>query len=117
MEKFVKGQRVKATITGEIYRVEGDGIYIQNNHTRLYLNPDYDTWDVEVLEPVNWPPEPGDVWEANGYDYVVFKHGSLNSVQVERSDGVDVFNSSWKSKTFNSFKALNPILVYRKGVK
>jgi hypothetical protein len=74
-----------------------------------------------VSEPANWPPEPGDVWEAKGYDYVTYN--SLGETALYPAAGIGNGRCSYVGagsgygygKGLPDFKALAPTLVHRRN--
>jgi hypothetical protein len=63
----------------------------------------------EPVTPQSWPPKIGDIWEADGHEYFVYK--GLTGATIFPVDGVeddlDYFTS------FDKFKKLKPKLVRR----
>jgi hypothetical protein len=37
-------------------------------------------FSIEKLDPLNWPPQPGDVWEIDGYEYVAVREYEGNVI-------------------------------------
>lgn len=63
-------------------------------------------------DPAYWPPQSGDIWEANGAEYFVIA-GFLADLVVTAVDNFDGFSGE---DIESNFKALNPQLVRRRGL-
>ena len=108
MQEFKAGQRIKVEYTGIIpesgkgtdARLLFEGVYLQ-------VRPLEDI-KVTLADPKDWPPQMGDIWEANGREYYV--QSSLSRKVVVRPD-----DTMHAQPSLESFKALNPVLVRRRG--
>lgn len=108
MSEFKRGQRV---------HVEFDGVVTAEGNTGVYVKPDGKYlgvgWvpDVTVtpLEPPSWPPQVGDIWEADGREW--FARINLD----HKNKTVMVSEIGRLHFNLDTFKALNPALVRRRG--
>lgn len=73
----------------------------------LYLHPEIAT----VIEPEipNWPPQLGDIWVANGYEFIVITGVGDDAPHVVTA--IDDMGSM----TIDSFKKMKPTLFRRRG--
>jgi hypothetical protein len=130
MTEFKRDQRVRVTIETKVERVYGDGritFYVPPAGAGRYLTVDTvdDTLGVtvEVMDPPNWPPQVGDVWEADGLDFYVRQYqGARGRIAIEPFErdsrpAVRYTDSvaAVERDSLDSFKALNPVLVRRRG--
>ena len=109
MTEYQKGQRVRVEVEGTISAVMADGSFAIANvpGTRFkddgLLNPKV---TVTPLDPPDWPPQVGDIWEADGEEwFAAWSMGNL--VMVPAGEGC--------SFILDEFKALQPVLVRRRG--
>lgn len=113
--KYKKGQRVKVELEGEIrnpdsyngcaWIVAGDGEY---SHY-VYLDSSTAGVKVTLADPEDWPPQVGDIWEADGKEWFVRKNTDSRVRVVFVSEDNDM------RVELENFKALNPVLVRRRG--
>lgn len=68
-------------------------------------------------DPLNWPPQLGDVWEAGAHDYTVRKHSWSESVVVTPMEGGNAYSEEYSDKRcrLDAFKALKPVLARRRA--
>jgi hypothetical protein len=116
MTEYRKGQRVKVEFEGTVACVFQDGIHLgvyQDGAISMgsgisVLIP---ATSITLLDPPDWPPQEGDIWEAEGREYFVRANADYDckdrTVQV-REDGRLVYR-------LDDFKALNPTPVRRRG--
>jgi hypothetical protein len=110
---FVKGQRVHVEFDGTISRqIHEYGIEVQTaDDAYMAINVAY----ITPLEPADWPPQLGDIWEVDGEEY----YARENRAQVRRGEIViDRFGNpadSFVQGRFDDFKSLSPTLVRRRG--
>lgn len=132
MAEYKRGQRLRVTldlvvedqasglpgntITGlRAVGGTGDG----PNYHAIDLNAPFAK--VEILDPANWPPQVGDIWEAGGREYFARLSGQ-QSIWLIVSDchaaamadnQPDYYENVPGS--LDAFKALNPVLARRRG--
>jgi hypothetical protein len=70
--------------------------------------------DVTLAEPKDWPPEAGDIWEADGMEYFV-RESRRNSGNLSVSSVSAEGNDYFSYEIGTHFKALDPKLVRRRG--
>ena len=124
MSRFKKGERVRVVIEGEVNTYsKGGGLYeaiyvtTGNGYECHYVllgiaGSPKGTVSVERLDPAGWPPQVGDIWEADGREYCVQKWPLGAKVRVSSFDAPDTY---WYAIELEGFKALNPVLVRRRG--
>jgi hypothetical protein len=105
---FTKGQRV---------HVEFDGVIAVNAKHSAYVDSGNETrWvdhkDMTPLDPENWPPQVGDIWEVDGKECYVRAHTCRASLVISSFDGT---GDCWYDSDFDNFKSLSPTLVRRRG--
>lgn len=138
MTEFKEGDRVKFTaeITAEVkgvpYKGGGDTFTLKitggkigdrkvmfwdysTGGTGIYL----DAAAVERVDPENWPPRKGDVWEADGDEWFARTNSSEGVFLVPAASGGPIgayYSRSLPSRKhdFEAFKALNPVLAHRR---
>jgi hypothetical protein len=117
MTEYKKGQRVRVEYEGTIETVlkGSDGpqtalyvhVYGAHKDKSNYVYPKHAK--VTLLDPPDWPPQVGDIWEAEGREWFCAyspKYGEDRMVPE---------NSGTRTLPLGSFKALNPVLVRRRG--
>lgn len=124
MNDFKAGDRVKVSrvvkvadikkVISDIVVVDKAGHYYSAEH-----------WDIEKCDPENWPPLPGDVWEADGMTYHATKYQGVNAVNATTElilhpsltfDDNALYSYSdakFYVKHLDDFKALGPVLKFR----
>jgi hypothetical protein len=119
MGRFKKGERVRVVIEGSVktyneaggvealYVTTGNGIDTHYVHLGIAGSP-MGTVSVESLDPANWPPQVGDIWEAEGREW--FAQSSLSRGVVLRGE-----DTGYAALELDRFKGLNPVLVRRRG--
>jgi hypothetical protein len=119
MAEFAKGSRVK--IKGTEFTGTIAGIY--PNGPTIDFVPDADgvkTWPtisaipvdwLEYAEPYSWPPQAGDIWEADGGEWAAMKNAAGGVTMVE------LLHYSKSARVVREFMDLNPVLVRRREVK
>jgi hypothetical protein len=120
MQRFKVGQRIHVEYNGTL-AAQGDGmkatIKVDNPPygDRLYL---VNLTEVKITQadPKDWPPQVGDIWEADGREWYAREH-SLDDlgIVVESFDHPNGKPSHYQRGTLADFKALNPVLVRRRG--
>lgn len=101
-EKLAGGQPAERLVTKPDLS-DGDYWYLK-------VPPDAEWVTVRVLhEPENWPPQAGDIWEADGKEWAC--------MTTPDGSGSDMLFQVDDYKTYGpeTFKALNPTLVRRRG--
>jgi len=121
MTEYKKGQRVRVSreiTVGSAYNAEYCG-WVADESGASYA---FNKWDFEVLPPASWPPEPGDLWEANGTTF--FCQGRKNSdrltmIPVVSYDGHPTYSNVTGDglRGYEDFKAFGPVLKYRKDAE
>jgi hypothetical protein len=101
------------------YQCQGDNFY-QEGYVELRTeNPPSTTilnknrLKITRRDPENWPPQAGDVWEADGEVWFVRNHSGGWQIVPAVYNGTAYYG---KSEGIARFKALNPVLKYRPGV-
>lgn len=82
----------------------------------VYLHEDNAT--VVEAEPASWPPQIGDVWEANGDEYFVYNaiFGGATVFPFAGTSPLEFYsNDSYSDNSLDDFKALKPKLVRRRS--
>lgn len=104
MPEFKEGQRVKVEYEGAVVSFGGRSLQISTCGDRRYFN--LDMVKVTVLDPPDWPPQVGDIWQYNYMEW--FALATPSGVSLVPDDG----NDPWDPV---EFKTLNPVLVRRRG--
>jgi len=113
MTEFKEGQRVKVEYEGVIVAVhhEPELVYIiQRGGRNAWIYPKFST--ITPLDPPDWPPQAGDIWEADGGEFLARK--SMAGRDAIVCIPVDDIHNHYAMDT-EPFKALNPVLVRRRG--
>ena len=111
MTEYKRGQRLKVTmeVTYRNRRVLWHSAITQDGGVLYFKEGDGVT--VEVMGAADWPPQAGDVWEADGTQWFCRNRGSDSNpgshwmVPVRSQVGMSV----------DELKDLNPVLVWRRG--
>jgi hypothetical protein len=107
MSELKEGQRVKVELEGVLSLVDKEGVYVRVPADRSYAH-----WiwlehaKVTPLDPPDWPPRVGDIWEAEGREWFA-RITSETSIFIPEDNNPSVLLAA--------FKALNPVLVRRRG--
>jgi hypothetical protein len=115
MAEFKKGLRVKVEIEGIVESTSsyhGCADIRDNRGYAHFICVTSDAVTVTPTDPPDWPPQVGDIWEAEGTEYYV--RPSIS----ERGEVVIIGFEGHKDyiqPRFDLFKALNPVLVRRRG--
>ena len=125
MTEFTKGQHVKVKMEFEGTLVDPAGpkawwVVTPNPDTGVPSQRLMFECEMEVLEPAGWPPQLGDVWEAEGEEYYVRKYTMSTPtpmpVVVQSFDKGPAYSDAYGNpRNLPEFKALNPHLVRRRG--
>ena len=117
---FVKGQRVHVEFDGVIDLPCTNSAYVTSGNTTRWVSHK----DITPLDPENWPPQVGDIWEVEGEEYFAQANAidrSVVVVPIERSsdigpwwDGESPRGISPVESYIDNFKALGPTLVRRR---
>lgn len=111
MTEFKAGQRVRVEWEGVVERQSSETILVvqaSEGHS-LFIDPTKDI-KVTLLDPPGWPPRVGDIWEADGKEWFGWK-SNAGTVGLKADNGyVRGSGNGW-----SDFKALNPVLVRRRG--
>jgi hypothetical protein len=120
---LISGQRVKVEFEGVVHITpEGERM--------VYVNAgrdNYTAWvpvsTVTQLDPDHWPPQVGDIWEADGHEYMI-RDARSASATTRRNVGYDkgyllVSPLDHAAPTmrgrYDDLKAANPKLIRRRG--
>lgn len=113
MSEFKAGDLVSVTYKGRIH-------YFNKTKSEYWVIPEGISFSnlvladsITRLDPDNWPPQLGDIWEAEGEEYVAID-SSLDESPVLFN--VDNYGSDYHIRTHEAFKKKNPILVRRRNV-
>lgn len=111
MTEFKIGQRVHVefdgVITGDPIGIRGHTVSVQRESGFIHsVRPE----DVTPLEPDNWPPQEGDIWEVDGSELfaVIYpRYGGMVAL-VRDSSGFMISPEEMKDSG-------SPVLVRRRG--
>lgn len=118
--KYKPGQRVHVEYDGVIDNDPAGGRVVVRDSIgdRHFYIPD-DVVTITPAEPANWPPQVGDVWEADGQDWYVRRYyGTSGTYVIESFDGRNhgnYFTDSPYGGSVDEFKERNPVLTRRRG--
>ncbi len=111
MTRFQKGQRVHVEFDGEVYTTPTpNGVYVKSGTGMIrHVHAD----DCTLLDPQDWPPQPGDIWELDGEEYFA---------RISQSfPGKTICVGSERGRSYvfpgasgDEFKSLNPKLIRRR---
>jgi hypothetical protein len=115
--EYPVGARVRVEFDGEIANytslgTKGHNVAVRRDNGFVHsVRPE----DVAgILEPSNWPPQVGDIWNADGKEFYVRADTIVPDSLVAASfDGLAAY---WldTAEDVDDFKALNPTLVRRR---
>ena len=126
MSNFQLGQRVHVEFDGKIdhaWHLGAKGVYVAPDGLQ------FSAWvpvaNTTPLDPENWPPQVGDIWEADSEEYFVRENRSSDlrgTIVVDRFATVGrVLGHTYTESrlngiaNLNNFKSLSPTLVRRRG--
>lgn len=116
MPKFRKGQQLRAEFECEAASdSNGYGVFVRIGHGTAFFLPHA---TVTAIAPLGWPPEVGDVWEAEGTEYVCLATNTMAicmRITTTRGGGGRVFFPQKELET--EFRPLNPVLLRRREEK
>jgi hypothetical protein len=115
MTEFKKGQRVRVEFEGIVDWFDGEVLQLSSDIPReSHRLVKVDTFNTKVTPagPADWPPQVGDIWEAEGEEYYACDDAFGDGIRVE---SFDYGKHSESYKNLDPFKALNPVLVRRRG--
>ena len=125
MTEYKRGQRVRVEVEGVIDWTLSDGRIRLRQPSGFadYVRVTAPDAKVTVLDPPDWPPQVGDIWEADGMEYHAEEwhrdpYDPVTLVLQPSSHRPDTWaysNDSCYEKNLDDFKALNPVLVRRRG--
>lgn len=112
---------------GKYYRITLEG-HVSSTNTRRLTEVKSDTGSLHFIETgaedvtwelvedhvPNWPPQVGDVWEANGVEYYARRHASHDSAVLQPFNGIGSYYRIHLPSDRVEFKALKPTLKYRR---
>ena len=117
MTEYKKGQRVKVEFEGVVKVADSDGMLeILTDDGYFYYIAARREPGVKITpaDPKGWPPRVGDIWETGGTEY--FARHSADKMGITMvPDGQDVIGHYALNSMSETFKALNPVLVRRRG--
>jgi hypothetical protein len=106
MTEYQKGQRVKVELEGTVQSLDGAGLYVAADKDKTYAHWVWvDHATITPLDPADWPPQPGDIWEADGEEW--FTRKTIVAMSMVPTIG--------QSRSLDWFKDRNPALVRRRG--
>ena len=120
MTELTKGQRVHVEFDGVITSRDGIFVYDVRSHdgADMAINSAY----ITPLDPGNWPPQVGDIWEADGEEFIAEANASEHAyVVIEPINRFSDVGPFWErmgganGPTLDSFKSLSPTLIRRRG--
>lgn len=115
MSKFKVGQRVRVELVGTVEDTNNHDGCLLIESTNGYNHYVYDrdsSVKITDADPENWPPQVGDIWQADGLEYVVRENRSTSAYTVIES--LNAHPNRYYSSRLDEFKALNPTLVRRR---
>ena len=122
MTDFKAGQRVHVAFDAVVSSVHAIGNLIEVQREGNLFTNSIQREDVTLAEPANWPPQVGDVWEADGLDWYVRQYrGKLATFTIEPFDQANRPNEHYDDAEIvgrynvEEFKGLNPTLVRRRN--
>jgi hypothetical protein len=105
MTEYQKGQRVKVELEGTIQSLDEAGMYVAADEDKTYAHFVWvDHATIIPLDPPDWPPQPGDIWEADGEEW--FARQNINTAVMAPAAG--------QARPLDWFKDRNPVLVRRR---
>ncbi|TVZ01247.1 hypothetical protein EAS64_33755 [Trebonia kvetii] len=113
-EKFKAGQRVHVEYDGEVVFVSGAFALFEvkgpdgRNHTYG------EGVTITLADPENWPPQAGDIWEAEGMEYFI-RAAARGLIASPQSTTLSAFPLWDETVNDRAFLDLNPVLVRRRG--
>jgi hypothetical protein len=112
MARIQRGDRVK--ITGTIVTVNTADEFVMfqpDGSAAICMISKISPMAVERADPVDWPPELGDIWKIGPDEFVVaYDHSYRQPVAIPIDGGFS--NYSFESPEFRN---RNPVLVRRRG--
>jgi hypothetical protein len=114
MTEFKAGQRVKVEFGGTLKYLDDETMEIRTDDDYFYyIAPGREPGiTITPLDPENWPPQVGDIWEADGGEFLARKSVAGRDAIV--CIPVDEMPRHYAMDT-EPLKALNPVLVRRRG--
>lgn len=115
MTEYRIGDRITVTFTGTIKSFDGycgcANIREDNGHNHYVFLGSPDVEGTRV-NPDNWPPQAGDIWEAEGNEYYVRQSRRQFAEPFIGSCNPD--DPPFLHSEFDRFKELNPRLIRRR---
>lgn len=112
MTDFKKGDRVRVEFEGEVNipRNTTGRITIATTSGWLVHLPleSESAIKITLVDPQNWPPQPGDIWEGDGKEWFA-RTPRIETMFLVPDD------QSTAAYTADEFRELNPVLVRRRG--
>jgi hypothetical protein len=98
------GDRVHVEFDAEVRHTLNDYIELASDGVNFLLRPEHISLKITRNDPENWPPQAGDVWEADGK--VWFAQYTESGIRMVHAEG------GWPLIPVDH-KTLNPVLKYR----
>jgi hypothetical protein len=117
MSTFKKGQRVHVEFDGVISQVIGETAWVLPGGNSPGLRArGIQVSAITLADPADWPPQVGDIWEADGREYYVRGRAVCTGLIIEPFNTDDP-GPKWQytDELLDEYKALNPVLVRRRG--
>jgi hypothetical protein len=120
MTEYKAGRRVKVEFEGTVTAAGDDYLRVRQegrpfSATGVTIAVEHAT--ITLADPPDWPPQVGDIWEAEGQEYYV-----RQSVRKGGRVAVEPFASIaagglrfWNTDLLGEFKAHSPKLLRRRG--
>lgn len=119
MAQFKEGQRVRVELEGEIVVVHPRADHESSRDSYVirpvrHLPAGGTFWTyaehLTLLDPPDWPPQVGDIWEADGEEWFAGQSEPLGFGEL-----VLTAASTRHWLGLGSFKGRNPVLIRRRG--
>jgi hypothetical protein len=120
MSEFKEGQRVRVEFEGVIKdtyshnacaKIVDSGAEEVGWYHYVYLNSP--GVKVTLADPESWPPRVGDIWEAGGREWYTRQNMACGDEIIVGT--FDRPSQDYYQRDLGDFKALNPVLVRRRG--
>lgn len=118
MSEYKVGQRVKVEYEGEITSLKSFNSCMRirtekgYSHYVCVLSDENSGVKITPSDPAGWPPQMGDIWEADGREYFAVVRDDFGGPAIMAFYNSDIW---WSSVNLAAFTALNPTLVRRRG--
>lgn len=113
MSEYKEGQRIHVEFDGTVTGQSGSIVYVTHDTEKMGgYEFEVHSDSVTLLDPAGWPPQVGDIWEAEGREYYVRKN-EYSHLEEKRQIVMVPDAGSWVD--LDDLKGLNPVLVRRRG--